>query len=330
LFRDATERLAALPGVQRAAAGYCLPIVGGCDHVRMKIDGEVNAPQSDHEVDLNMVDDAYLTTLGIPVVAGRGFARSDSAESLPVALVSEAAARRYWPGRNPIGERIRLSVGWPEDEGWAEIVGMVGDTNFGADLRAAARPTVYLALPQFSYRANYLVAAVAGSPDAAISAMRVMLRDLDPQLPLWDPVPISRHVAAATGAERFSLALLGIFGLLATTLAAVGIYGVIAYSVAGRTREIGLRMALGARPQSVLGLVFRQGFTIVGAGLIVGALVALASTRVLRAQLYEVRHDDPATLLAVLAILAGVAAAAIWLPARRAARVTPLEALRQP
>jgi ABC-type antimicrobial peptide transport system permease subunit len=141
---------------------------------------------------------------------------------------------------------------------------------------------------------------------------------------------MSRHVASATGAERFSLTLLGAFGLLATVLAAVGTYGVIAYSVAGRTREIGLRMAVGARPGSVLGLVFRQGFAIVGAGLVVGTCVALGVTRVLRAQLYEVRPDDPVTLLAVLAILAGVAAAAIWIPARRAARVTPLDALRQP
>jgi ABC-type antimicrobial peptide transport system permease subunit len=195
-------------------------------------------------------------------------------------------------------------------------------------LRAAAAPGVYLPLAQFSYRANYLVAKVAGDPAGVIPAMRVMLRDLDPQLPLWDPAPMSRHVRTATAAERFSMVLLAAFGMLALVLAAVGIYGVIAHSVAGRTREIGIRMALGARPRGVLGLVLRQGLGIVGAGLGAGLLGALAATRVLRAQLYGVTPDDPGTLLAVVALLATVAVAAIGLPARRAARIAPMEALR--
>jgi predicted permease len=327
LFRDATDRLAALPGVRGAAAGNCLPVVGGCDHVLMTIAGELNPTETDHGVWLNMVDDAYLATLGIPVLAGRGILRSDAAGTPAVALVSEAAARRYWPGRDPLGQRIRLGVGWPGNEDWAEVVGVVRDVTFG-DLREAAAPGVYLPLAQFSYRANYLVAKVAGNPDAAIPAMRAMLRELDPQLPLWDPAPMTRHVATATAAERFSMVLLAAFGVLALALATVGIYGVIAYSVAGRTRELGLRVALGARPGGVLALVFGQGFSIVGAGLAAGIVGAVAATRVLRAQLYEVTPADPVTLLAALAVLTAAAAAAIWLPARRAARIAPMEALR--
>jgi predicted permease len=301
--------------------------VGGCDQVLITISGEPNPTEGDHAVWLNMVDDAYLATLGIPVVAGRGILRSDAAGTPAVALVSEATVRRHWPGRDPLGQRIRVSVGWPENEGWAEVVGVVRDVTLG-DLREAARPGVYLPIAQFSYRANYLVAKAASNPDAAIPAMRAMLRELDPQLPLWDPAPMTRHVATATAAERFSMVLLTGFGVLALALATVGIYGVIAYSVAGRTRELGLRIALGARAGGVLALVFGQGFSIVGVGLAAGIVGAVAVTRVLRTQLYEVTPADPVTLLAALAVLSIAAAAAIWLPARRAARIAPMEALR--
>jgi predicted permease len=328
LFADAVDRLAAQPGVRRAAAGYCLPIVGGCDQVLMTIAGEPDLGDADRSVRLNMVDEGYLPALGIPVVAGRGIQRTDVAGAPPVALINEAAARRRWAGRDPVGQRIRISVGWPENDGWLEVVGVVRDVRFTGNLREPVAPEVFLSLAQFAYRANYLVADVTGDPEHVIPGMRTLLHDLDPQLPLWDPAPLSRHLTAATAAERFSMALLVAFGALALVLAAVGIYGVIAYTVAGRTREIGVRMALGARPRGVLGLVFRQGFGIVGAGLALGIVGALIATRVLRAQLYGVAPGDPATILGVIVILAGTAAAAIGIPARRAARIAPMEALR--
>ena len=326
LFRDATERLATLPGVQSAGAGYCLPVAGGCDQVVMTIAGEPAA--GDHEVWLNMVDERYLATLGIPVVAGRGILASDRPGAPDIALVSEAAARRYWPGKNPMGERIRLGVGWPEGDGWAEVVGVVRDVKFDGNLRTGAAPGVYLAMPQFTYLANHLVVKTAGDPGGAVADLRAVVRGLDPQLPLWDAAPMTRHVAAAAAAERFSMVLLGAFGLLALALAAVGVYGVISYSVAGRTRELGVRMALGAHPRSVLGLVFRQGFGFVGRGLVGGAFAALAATRVLGSQLYDVAPFDPPTLVAVLGVIGAVSATAIWLPARRATRIAPMEALR--
>jgi len=328
LFRDVTERLAALPGTGHAAAGYCLPVVGGCDQVRMTIARDVGTSEDpSREVWLNTVDPEYLAALEVPVVAGRGILPGDVAGAPAIALVTEAAARRYWPGSNPLGERIRLSVGWPEADGWAEVVGVVGDVK-ARNLRAAAAPGVYLALSQFSYGANYLVLETAGDPSGGIAAMRAVLRELDPQLPLWDPAPMTRHVARASAGERFSMVLLSAFGVLALILAAVGLYGVIAHTVTGRTREIGVRLALGARPAGVLGLVFQQGFAIVGPGLAVGVIGSLAATRVLKTQLYEVSASDPATLLASAGVLGAVAAAAIWLPARRAARVHPMEALR--
>jgi predicted permease len=328
LFRNVAQRLAALPETRRAAAGYCLPVVGGCDQVRMTIARDVGTSEDpSREVWLNMVDPEYLAALEVPVVAGRGILPGDVAAAPAIALVTEAAARRYWPGSNPLGERIRLSVGWPEADGWAEVVGVVGDVK-GRNLRAAAAPGVYLALSQFSYGANYLVLETAGDPSGGIAAMRAVLRELDPQLPLWDPAPMTRHVARASAGERFSMVLLSAFGVLALILAAVGLYGVIAHTVAGRTREIGVRLALGARPAGVLGLVFRQGFAIVGPGLAIGVVGAVAATRVLQTQLYEVSASDPGTLLASAGVLGAVAAAAIWLPARRAARVHPMEALR--
>jgi predicted permease len=328
LFKDATQRLAALPGTRHAAAGYCLPVVGGCDQVRMTIARDLGtSADPSREVWLNMVDHEYLAALEIPVVAGRGILPSDAAGAPAIALVTESAARRYWPGINPLGERIRLSVGWPAQEGWAEVVGVVGDVK-DRDLRAAASPGVYLPLPQFSYGANYLVMKVSGNPSAGIAAMRAVLREFDPQLPLWDPAPMTRHVTRATAGERFSMVLLGAFGLLALVLAAVGVYGVIANTVTARTREIGVRLALGQRRASVLALVLRQGFGIVGPGLAVGLVGALAATRVLQAQLYEVSASDPVTLLSAVAFMGLVAAAAIWLPARRATKVDPMDALR--
>jgi predicted permease len=329
LFQSLTDRLAAMPGIRQAAAAYCLPVVGGCDNVLMTLADEPDPAQSRHEVQLNMVDPGFLPALAIPVLAGRGILEQDRSGAPPVALVSEAAARAYWPGRNPVGARIRLSMGWPEGEGWIEIVGLVRDVRYGNDLRAAARPGVYLPLAQFSYGAAYLVTRATGNPTAGIAAMRSVLREADPQLPLWDPAPLSRHVARATAAERFSMVLLGAFGALALALAAVGTYGVTAFTVAGRTREIGVRVALGAHPRGVLGLVLRQGFRTVAVGLAAGATGALLATRVLRGQLYGVTPGDPVTLLVVLALMSGVAAIAIALPARRAVRIAPVEAMRR-
>jgi len=328
LFRQATDRLAGLPGIRRAGAGFCVPVVGGCDQVLMTILGDTDPTEREHVVWLNPIDDGYLATLDIPLVQGRDFHRSDVAGAPEVALVTEAAARRYWPGSDPVGQRIRVSVGWPEEDGWAEVVGVVRDVRYRDDLREAAAPGVYLPMAQFGYRANYLVAEVDGNAASALPAMRAMLRDIDPQLPLWDPAPMTRHVATATASERFSMFLLIAFGLLALALAGVGIYGVIAYSVAGRTREIGVRMALGARPRGVLGLVLRQGLRITGVGLGAGTLGALIATRALRAQLYDVSPTDPVTFAVVLATLGVVAAAAVWVPARRAASTPPMEALR--
>jgi putative ABC transport system permease protein len=334
LFTEATRRLAGRSGVERAAVANCLPAAaspgaaaGGCDHVRMRLRDEPASPgQEGHEVWLNMVSAGYFDALGIPIVEGRGVRETDRAGAPRVAVVTQAAADRYWPGRDPVGQRIQLSV-WDPEEGWAEVVGVVGDV-VGESLREPSRPGVYLAYPQFSYRSNYLVARSAGDPHAVAGSVRAVLRELDPDLPLWDIRTMDERVSQVTARDQFSTALLGVFGALALLLAAVGIYGVTSFSVAGRTREMGLRMAIGARTRDVMTLVLRESLRFSLIGLAAGLLLAVALSRLLRSQLYEVSALDPTTFVVAAVVLVGVAVLACMAPARRATRVDPMEALR--
>jgi predicted permease len=332
LFTEAVDRLQARPGVETAAVANCLPAHadavagGGCDHVRMGIRGETTSDRQGHEVWLNMVSAGYFAAMGIPIVEGRSIEEGDREGTPRVAIVTRAAADRYWPGRDPVGQRIRLSV-WDASEGWAEVVGVAGDV-VGGSLREPARPGVYLAYPQFSYRSNYLVARSAGDPHALAASARSVVRDLDPGLPLWDVRTMDERLSRVTARDRFSTVLLGTFGILALLLAAVGLYGILAYSVAGRTREMGLRMAIGARRGDLVRLVLAEGlrFTLLGLG--AGLLMAAALSRFLRGQLYEISPLDPAPFVAAALVLAATATLACWVPIRRATRIDPMEALR--
>ncbi|MDP2481538.1 MAG: ABC transporter permease [Candidatus Palauibacterales bacterium] len=332
LFMQTTRRLQARPGVERAAVANCLPAHvkavaggGGCDHVQMHIQGET-ADRQGREVWLDMVSAGYFAAMGIPIVEGRGVAERDREGAPRVAVVTQAAADRYWPGRDPVGQRIQLSV-WDPSEGWAEVVGVVGDV-VGQSLREAARPGVYLAFPQFSYRSNYLVARTEGDPHAIAGVARSVIGELDPELPLWDVRTMEERLNRVTARDRFSAVLLGAFGGLALLLAAIGIYGVLGYAVATRTREMGLRMAIGARRGDVVHLVVAEGlrFTLVGLG--VGLVLAGALSRLLESQLYQVSPLDPAAFASAALILLVTATLACWVPARRATRIDPMEALR--
>jgi putative ABC transport system permease protein len=216
---------------------------------------------------------------------------------------------------------------WDPSEGWAEVVGVAGDV-VGQSLRESARPGVYLAFPQFSYRSNYLVARSEGDPHAITGAARSVLRELDPALPLWDVRTMQERLSRVTARDRFSTVLLGAFGILALLLAAVGIYGVLGYSVAARTREMGLRMAVGAGRGDVVRLVVAEGLRFTLVGLAAGLVLAGALSRLLESQLYEVSPLDPAAFLAAALVLFGTATLACWVPARRATRIDPMEALR--
>jgi putative ABC transport system permease protein len=265
--------------------------------------------------------------MGIPVVRGRGISERDRADSEPVLLVSQSAARAFWHGVDPIGERVRIGAA---DRGpWRTVVGVVGDVRH-FDAAVASTPQMYL--PQAQVTDSFLVVAVRAPGVAAAGiadAVRRSVHELDPTVPIYDVATTRELVERSAAPRRFVMRLLAAFACAALLLAALGIYGVVAHAVGQRTREIGIRIALGATPRDIRRLVLSSGTALVGVGLAAGVAAALAVMRLLRSLLYEVSASDPLALALAAGTLGAVALAAHWLPARRAARVAPLEALRE-
>jgi putative ABC transport system permease protein len=261
------------------------------------------------------------------VLAGRGFSREDRGDAPRVAIVTRSAAQRFWPGRDPIGERIQLTVGWGPADDWARVVGVVGDVKMYA-LQDAPQPGVYLSYPQFAYRSNYLVLRSTARPLSVVAGLRAVMHDVDPGLPLWDVKTMDQRVGDLVARNRFSTVLLGLFGAIALALAAVGIYGVVADGVVNRRRELGVRIAMGARGGDVLSLVVRDVVRFTLVGLAVGLATALALSRVLRSQLYDISPFDPLAFCGAAAVLLIVSLVACYVPGRRSTRVDPMEALR--
>jgi putative ABC transport system permease protein len=329
-FREQTlAKLSRLPGVTAASAINWLPFGGfwtaGDFHLE---DGRPFPPN--YMVDKPCVIPGYFQAMGIRVVSGRDFSARDNAEAPGVVIVSQSVARRFWPGQNPIGKRINgEDPAQPKD--WLKIVGVVEDVKqMGmADQRGGA---IYQPLTQVTRTgwASHIafVVRTTSNPEALASTMRAVVRDVDKDQPVQTVATMTALIAATTAEQQFQTRLLGAFSMLALLLAAVGIYGVLAYSVAQRTHEIGIRMALGAHARDVLRMVLRRTLVLAGLGVAVGAVVALGVTRVLAKFLFEVKPSDPATFLAVAVLLSGVALGAGWIPARRATKVDPMEALR--
>ncbi len=329
-FLDRLEgRLAALPGVERVAAFASLPLtpvdlVGGFT----RADRPEPAPGEGPSAGYRAVDPGGLELLGVPLLAGRGFAAADRHGAAPVALINRAAAQRYWPGEDPVGKRIQLQiqVGYPEAEP-RTIVGVVGDLR--TELTVPPRPEMYVPYAQVGASFPTLVLKVrGGDPAGVLGPARRVVSELDPELPMARPGRLQDGVDAALAPTAFYLGLLGLFAALAVTLAAVGIYGVVAYLVVQRTREIGVRMALGARVREVVGLVVWQGLRPAAAGLVLGLAGAMALGRLVADALFEVAPTDPLTYAAACAGLLVVVAVATALPARRATRIAPADALR--
>ncbi|CAN5759636.1 hypothetical protein BH23GEM5_BH23GEM5_11610 [soil metagenome] len=276
----------------------------------------------------------YFRTLGIPTVRGRTFQNSDDASGPGVILVNQAMARRLWPEGNPVGSRIVVgTVGGQSVPGFEdpvrEVVGVVADIReMGLD--RSPKPTIYVPqaqAPAMLLAIPDLLVRTSGST-ALGQPVRQAARELDPGIPEPETRSMREVVAASVAPQRFNAVLMGAFAALALVLTAVGIYGVISYSVGHRTREIGVRMALGARQGEVLGMVLRQGMLLVLAGAGIGLFAALALTRFLASMLYGVGATDPLTFLAVTLLLVAVSLLACYLPARRATRVDPMIALR--
>ena len=323
-YDDLLARLRAAPGVEAAGLVNQRPLQGSSMGGGFAIDGREGNGYADYRV----VDESYFRAMRIPLLQGRGFGTADDSTAPHVTVISQALARELWPGENPIGRRIRpLGMDAHASE-WLTIVGIVGDVRHRA-LGTEPRGTHYVYYRQRPERATAatIVVRTAGDPAPLARRVRETVRAVSADIPVVTNT-MESIVARSVSDRRFTVLVLGIFGALALLLAAVGIYGVLAFSVAQRTREIGIRMALGAAGGSVLRLVARETLVPVVAGLALGTLVAIASTRFVRGMLYGAQGTDPATLAAVTVVLLTAAALASWVPARRAVRVDPIIALR--
>jgi putative ABC transport system permease protein len=325
-YRALAERVARHPGVRSVALGTETPLQGGDGDVSFRVEGRPEPPPNQVPVAwLRLVSPEYVRTLGMRVVAGRNFTAEDRRGAPGVVLVNETMARRHWPGESPVGKRILMDVG--DSTSALTVVGVVNDIHHDA-LDAPPKVELYGTYLQFTPGTMTLLVRTTGDPLALAPAIRRDVAQLDAQLPVGAMETMESRMREAVALPQLYATLFAVFAAAALVLAAIGIYGVIAYSVAQRTREIGVRMALGARPADVLRLVVRQGMAPAVAGVAVGLVGALAGARVLRSLLFGVSAADPLTIVVVTLFLAAVALTASYLPARRATRVAPTEALR--
>jgi predicted permease len=322
---EALDRIRALPGVERTAAVNRLPLAGSNVLVHVEIEGQ---PQTEGPVsmDRRVVTDAYFSTLGIPLHSGRAFISGDRADAAErVAIVNEAVTRRFWPGGNALDKRLRL-MGRNAPGPWLRVVGVVGDVRHHG-LDQPAQPEVYVPYAQAAVESMVFVAQTHGDPLQLAQPVRQSLQELDPLLPVRQETPAGL-LDASIAEPRIRALLFNGFGLAALLLSALGIYGVVAYAVERRTREIGVRVALGARRADILSLVMRQGMRIVIGGAAAGLAAAALATRALRGLLFGVPAFDPLTFAGVTGMLLLVAVLAILIPALRAMRLDPTVALR--
>jgi len=325
-FQELLRRVSALPGVESAGAVSWLPFGGLGAATRYAIAGRP-APQPGQEpgADVRAVDPGYFRAMKIPLLRGASFSERDSRDSRTVVVISEALARTQFPNVDPIGQRIIMEWG---DTLNAEIVGVVGDVR-GKGLDSLPRETLYWARPQFPGQSFMsLVVRTKGDPMRLAGAVRGAVRAIDPNQPLADVRTMDSYLGDSVARRRFNAALLAGFAAVALLLAAVGLYGVMSYAVVQHTRELGIRMALGASTRAVLHGVLRQALVLAAIGVVVGVAGALTLTRVLSGLLYEVSATDPAVFAAIALLLTAVTLLASYIPARRATQVDPMVALR--
>jgi putative ABC transport system permease protein len=331
-YRELTARLAALPGIEGAAAMTGLPPKRDADSNETLFESVPVDPKGPpHSVDYwQYVTADSFRTMGIPIVAGRAFSAADDRHAPPVAIINVAMAQLFWPGKDPIGQRLRGT----DHTAWMTIVGIAGDVKQGG-LREKTGTEMYLLESQAQEtvggvpRGLYVVVRTAGEPLGAVGAVRAEIRRMDPALPIGDVLPMTEVVARSLDQQRFLMLLVVAFAAIALILAGVGIYGLFAFAVAGRRQEFGVRMALGARRAEVLRGVLWQGLKLLAAGLLCGVLGALALRRLLAGLLFGISAADPLIFCSVAALLTLVGLAACYLPARSAMRVDPATALRE-
>jgi predicted permease len=314
------QKVRELPGVKYAGSTSHLPLSNRDFQDDYEIEHEENASKVQRKViDVRTATPGYFEAMGYQLKAGRTFRETDRT---PVAMIDEMVARRHWPKGDAIGKRIRSS----DQDPWFEIVGVVATIRHrGLDAKADGQ----IFLPE-EYREQSQTFAVQteGDPTLFVPAIRSAASAIDPNLPLYQVQTMEQLASASLGRRRFAMQLIGFFALLALGLSAVGLYGVMAQSVAARVKEIGIRMALGARSGEVMRMVLRDGLRLTLAGVILGSIAALALSNLLASQLFEVKPYNASTFLMVIGVLGAVSLIAAYIPARRAVRIDPLTALR--
>ena len=337
-YDELLKRIQTLPGAQAAGAVEFLPLSGFDSSGFIRIEGRPPSAEDDRRAHYRSVTSDYFRALGIPLVKGRAFTERDSREAPRVAIINETMARRYWPAEDPIGKRValvfeslRFFPNRPPEvdiaQGLREIVGVVADVKH-LGLEAAPLPEMFTPFLQRPVRDLALVIRASSDPTSLIGGVRRAVSDLDKEQAILNAGTMTDVLSRAVATPRFNALLIGLFAALALALGTVGLYGVIAYSVAQRTHEIGVRMALGAGERDILRLVLVRGLTLTLIGVAAGLAAALALTRLVVNLLFGVKPTDPAVFAAVALLLTGVALAACYVPARRATRVDPMIALR--
>ena len=323
--RRTLEAVRALPGVESAAFGSRIPLgFGGNNSTTVAIDGYVPRENEEIVVNYSTVSARYFETMGIPLHAGREYTDADTLEAPRTVVINEAMARRYWQDGNALGKVVRFGTS-P-----AEVVGIVADSKY-ASINERPLPQLFVSLARSEMSTLRLFVRTNGDPGPLVAEVRNAIRALDPNLPVYDARTLNEHMQVAVFAQRMAANLLGAMGVLALLLAAIGLYGVMAYAVSQRTQEMGIRLALGASPSSLLNMIVGQGMKLTTVGLVIGlslALGAFGSIGAVRTLLPGISPLDPLTFIAVPAMLATIAFIATWIPAKRAGRVDPLVALR--
>jgi putative ABC transport system permease protein len=325
LYREILRRVSILPGAKQAAITTFVPLSGARSNVSFQTEDQTEGSEVPLAA-IAMVSSDYFSVLGIPLRRGRFFVEQDDETGRPVALISESLTQRYFPNQDPVGKRIRPQGGRTAQP-WLEIVGVVGDVHIEG-LAIPPRPTIYRSAYQASSLSFGVVVRATNSPAGMVDALRREIQATDAELPVFSIRTMQEMMARDVADRRFTMTLLGLFAGGALLLAAVGLYGVMSYGVAQRTHEIGIRIALGAQRGAILRMVAAQGTRMVAAGIALGLAGTFLLGRFLTGLLFGVTATDPVTFACVVGVLAAAAAAACWIPARRATRVDPMVALR--
>jgi predicted permease len=324
LYDSLVESLGAAPGVRAVTGSNPALLSGSVNGTGIFVQGRTYAPDAKVDINRLVVLPNFFDIMGIPVLTGRGFTEHDDDKAPKVVILNSAAVRKYFPGENPLGQRIG---GSPEENATMEIVGIVRDVKYNS-VREDVPPTMYV--PSRQTRAGVMLEVrTAGDPVSAMGGIREAVRRIDPNLPIMDMSTQMEQIERRFLQEKLFAQANAFFGGLAVLLAAVGLFGLMSYSVSRRTNEIGIRMALGARSQDVLRLVMRESMTLVIVGVVVGLAVALGASRLIATLLYGLEPTDALSILAAILVMIAVSAFAGYLPARRASRVDPMVALHQ-